>query len=89
MNPVVYTMGLFMSPIASHRPSVYRRSSYGAVGVIGLYWAVLWRSIIALAMMVIGAIVVMIIFGVITLADVPRIFNNLWTGSSGTGSGRL
>ena len=85
----MYTMGLFMSPIASHRPSVYRRSSYGTMGVIGLYCSVLWRSIIALAMVVIGALVVMIIFGVITLADVPRILINLWTGSSGTGSGKL
>ena len=78
-----------MRPITPRRPSVYRRSSYGAVGVIGLSWSILWRSIIALLMVVIGALVVMIIFGVITLADVPRIFNNLWTGSSGTGSGKL
>ena len=75
-----------MSPVTSQRPSVYRRSSYGTLGVIGLCWSILWRSIIALAMVVIGAIMVMIIFGVITLADVPRILHNLWTGSGGTGS---
>ena len=78
-----------MRPVTPHRPSVYRRSSYGTVGVIGLVLDILWRSIIALAMVVIGAVILMVALGVIGLSDVPRIFNNLWTGSSGTGSGKI
>ena len=82
-------MGLFMRPITPRRPSVYRRSSYGASGVIGLVWAVLWRSAVVIGLMTGMAITFMVALGVITLADVPRIFNNLWTGSGGTGSGRI
>ena len=83
-------MGLFMSQITTRRPrGYYRNEGYGTAGVIGLWWDILWRSIIALAMVVIGAIVVMVVFGCITLADVPRILQNLWTGSSGTGSGKI
>ena len=75
MSPVVYTRELFMRPITPYRPSVYRRSSYGAWGVIGLVWAT-----------VIGALVGL---GIVQISDVPRIIENLWTGSSGTGSGRI
>ena len=64
-----------MRTITSQRPSVYRRSSYGALGVIGLVVAT-----------VIG---MMLGLGIISLDDLPRIIENLWTGSSGTGSGRI
>ena len=86
MEPLVYTMGLFMSPVTSQRPSVYRRSSYGTLGVIGLCWSVLWRSVLVIGLSVIGAVVLMVALGVIEISDLPRILKNLWTGSGGTGS---
>ena len=46
-------MGLFMSQITTRRPrGYYRNEGYGTAGVIGLWWDILWRSIIALAMVV-------------------------------------
>jgi ABC-type amino acid transport system permease subunit len=78
-----------MRPITPYRPSVYRRSSYGAWGVIGLVWAVLWRTVGVIGLVsatVIGALVGL---GIVQISDVPRIIENLWTGSSGTGSGRI
>ena len=78
-----------MRPITPRRPSVYRRSSYGASGVIGLVWAVLWRSVLVIGLMAGMAITFMVALGIISLADLPRIIENLWTGSGGTGSGRI
>ena len=89
MSPVVYTRGLFMRPITSHRPSVYRRSSYGAWGVIGLVWAVLWRTAGVIGLVCATVIGALVGLGIVQISDVPRIIENLWTGSSGTGSGRI
>lgn len=82
-------MGLFMRTITSQRPSVYRRSSYGALGVIGLLWAVLWRSVFVIGLVSATVIGMMIGLGIVQISDLPRIIENLWTGSSGTGSGRI
>jgi hypothetical protein len=82
---------------------VYRRSSYGAWGVIGLVWAVLWRTAGVIGLVwavlwrtvgVIGLVSATVIgalvgLGIVQISDVPRIIENLWTGSSGTGSGRI
>lgn len=78
-----------MRPITSQRPSVYRRSSYGALGVIGLCWAVLWRSVFVIGLVFATVIGMMIGLGIVQISDVPRIIENLWTGSSGTGSGKI
>ena len=82
-------MGLFMRTITSQRPSMYRRSSYGALGVIGLLWAVLWRSAGVIGLVVATVIGMMIGLGIIGLDDLPRIIENLWTGSRTAGSGRI
>jgi hypothetical protein len=78
-----------MRPITSQRPSVYRRSSYGTLGVIGLCWAVLWRTGMVIGLLMAMVIGLLVGLGVIGLSDIPRIIENFWTGSSGTGSGRL
>ena len=78
-----------MSTITSQRPSVYRRSSYGALGVIGLCWAILWRSVGVIGLVSATVIGMMIGLGIVQISDLPRIIENLWTGSSGTGSGRI
>jgi len=82
-------MGLFMRPITPYRPSVYRRSSYGAWGVIGLVWAILWRTAAVIGLIMATVIGLLLGLGIINLSDVPRIIENLWTGSGGTGSGKL
>jgi len=78
-----------MRPITSQRPSVYRRSSYGTLGVIGLCWAILWRTLGVIGLVSATVIGMMLGLGIIGLDDLPRIIENLWTGSSGTGSGKL
>ena len=78
-----------MRPITPRRPSVYRRSSYGASGVIGLVWAILWRSVFVIGLVGCTVIGMLIGLGIVQISDVPRIIENLWTGSGGTGSGRI
>lgn len=78
-----------MRTITSQRPSVYRRSSYGALGVIGLLWAVLWRSVFVIGLVVATVIGMMIGLGIVQISDLPRIIENLWTGSRTAGSGRI
>ena len=78
-----------MRPKTSHRPSVYRRSSYGTMGVIGLVWAVLWRTVGVIGLIIATVIGALVGLGIVNLSDLPRIIENLWTGSGGTGSGRI
>ena len=78
-----------MRTITSHRPSVYRRSSYGVLGVIGLLWAVLWRTVFVIGLVSATVIAMMIGLGIIGLDDIPRIIENLWTGSRTAGSGKI
>ena len=86
----MYTLGLFMSPITSQRPRGYYRSDgYGALGVIGLCWAVLWRTLGIIGLVLATVIGMMIGLGIVQISDVPRILENLWTGSSGTGTGKI
>ena len=78
-----------MRPITPYRPSVYRRSSYGAWGVIGLVWSVLWRTAGVIGLIIATVIGVLVGLGIVQISDVPRIIENLWTGSSWTGSGKI
>ena len=36
-----------------------------------------------------GQLGLLVGLGIVQISDVPRIIENLWTGSSGTGSGRI
>ena len=85
----MYIIGLFMPPITSQRPSVYRRSSYGTLGVIGLVWAVLWRSVMVIGLALATVIGVMVGLGIIQVDDLPRIIENLWTGSRSSGGSTI
>ena len=78
-----------MRPITPHRPSVYRRSSYGTMGVIGLVWDILWRTVGVIGLIMAMAIGLLVGLGIVGLSDVPRIIENFWTGSGGTGSGKI
>lgn len=79
-----------MSLINPQRPRVYYRNrGYGALGVIGLSWAILWRTLMIIGLVAAMAIGLMVGLGIIGIFDVPRIIENLWTGSSGTGSGKI
>lgn len=83
---MVYTMVLFMSPVTSPSPRVYRKSSYGTGEVIRLCFDILWRSVAVIGMVIVTYITFLIGLGIITISDLPRIIDNFWTGSKGSGS---
>jgi hypothetical protein len=59
------------------------------VGVIGLVWDILWRTAGVIGLIVATAIGLLVGLGIVQISDVPRIFENLWTGSGGTGSTKI
>lgn len=75
-----------MSPITSQRPGVYRRSSYGALGVIGLCWTVLWKSLTVIGLVAFTAIGMMVGLGIISLSEISNILNP-FVGRTSGGSG--
>lgn len=65
-----------MSPITTQRPRGYYRSEgYGALGVIGLCWAVLWRSLGIMGLVLLTIIGMMVGLGIISLSEILNIFN--------------
>jgi hypothetical protein len=54
---------------------VYRRSSYRAWGVIGLVWAVLWRTLGVISLLLATVIGLMVGLGIIRLHEISNIIN--------------